>query len=377
VTGLLAATLIVKDEGAVLDACLASLHGVVDEIVVVDTGSSDDSVEIARRHGARVSLFPWTGDFAAARNTALELATCEWILYIDADERLAPVSRAEVERLLQTAQDVAFRILLRPHSTSTPYREYRLWRHDPRIRFEGVIHEKVVPAIHRVAEEEGRGIGIADLLLEHVGYEGDQTRKHLRNLPLLRRQLADEPNNLFNLHHLARVLEGLGEQKEAEQVLEHAVEVARLQPTHGPGSLAFTELIRLRHLRGEDVEPLVAEARRRYPDNQLVVFLEGRYLLDSGRHEEALARFDFLLSIDASRLADVDGGPAYDTSIFGALSYEARGACLMALGRYAEAAETYAEASRTVPADPAFAAKRALALARAARAAAGGVSAEL
>jgi len=207
-SGLLAATLITKNEEAVLDACLASVRGVVDEIVVVDTGSTDSTVEIAERHGARVAHHPWAGDFAAARNAALDLTDCDWILYIDADERLAAIDRADVETLLRAAQETAFRILLKPDSRSTPYREYRLWRHDPRIRFEGVIHEKVVPAIHRVADEDGRAIGIADLLLVHVGYEGDQTRKHRRNLPLLRQQLEVEPDNLFNLHHLARVLDG-------------------------------------------------------------------------------------------------------------------------------------------------------------------------
>lgn len=365
--GLLAATLIVKDEASVLDACLASVRDVVDEIVVVDTGSSDETVEIARRHGAVVALHEWSGDFAAARNAALDLASCEWILYVDADERLAPIARADVEQLLRRAPEVAFRILLQPHARSTPYREYRLWRQDPRIRFVGVIHEKVVPAIQRVSEQDGRPIGEADLLLTHVGYEGDQTRKHRRNLPLLRRQLEIEPDNLFNLHHLARVLEGLGEYAEAEQILEHAVEVARTRPTHGPGSLAFGELIRLRHLRGDDVGELVAEARERYPDNQLMVFLEGRYLLDSQRYEEALERFEALLAVDVEGLADV--GPAYDDGIFGALSYEAQGACLLQLGRYAEAAEVYEQASRMLPEDPSFATKRALALGRAAKAA--------
>jgi hypothetical protein len=160
VRGLLAATLIVKNEARVLDACLASLRGVVDEIVAVDTGSTDESIEIARRHGALVHEHPWSGDFAEARNEALRLASCEWIFYIDADERLDPAERASVEKLLRDAPEVAFRILLKPDSRSTPYREYRVWRHDPRIRFEGVIHEKVVPAIQRVSEEDGRPIGV-------------------------------------------------------------------------------------------------------------------------------------------------------------------------------------------------------------------------
>jgi tetratricopeptide (TPR) repeat protein len=363
VGGLLAATLIAKDEERVLDACLASVAPVVDEIVLVDTGSRDDTIGIAERHGARVHRHPWTGDFAAARNLALELTSCAWILYIDADETLAPVSREEIEQLLAGADEVAFRILLKPDSRSTPYREYRLWRHDPRIRFEGVIHEKVVPSIHRVAEEDGRRIGLADLLLVHVGYEGDQSHKHRRNLPLLRKQLEQEPDNLFNLHHLARVLGGLGEVDEAEAVLVRATEIARSRPGDQLGSLAVADLLRLRHLRGDDVADLVTEARSLFPDNWHIVFLEARYLVDHDRFEDALGRFDELLDVDVASLPDL--GPAYDERIFGTLALEGRAFCLFQLGRYADAAAAYGEASRLAPDDPSFALKRRAALGRA------------
>jgi hypothetical protein len=99
--------------------------------------------------------------------------------------------------LLVGAREVAFRLLLRPVIGATPYREYRIWRNDARIRFRGAIHENVVPSIHAVGAMDRRPIGTCDLLLEHVGYEGDQTRKHLRNLPLLQRQVRITPENLF------------------------------------------------------------------------------------------------------------------------------------------------------------------------------------
>jgi tetratricopeptide (TPR) repeat protein len=340
---------------------------VVDEIVVVDTGSTDDSVAIARRLGAIVHEHRWCGDFSEARNEGLRRTSCEWILYIDADERLAPIDRATVEAVLRGAPELAFRILLRPNALSTPYREYRLWRNDPRIRFEGVIHEKIVPAIRRVAEQDGRAIGVADLLLEHLGYEGDQTQKHRRNLPLLRRQIEAEPHNLFNLHHLFRVLDGLGEHAEAEQVLERAVDLVQMAPESDPlGSLAMLDLIRVRHYRGEPVGELLADALRRYPNNWLIVFYEGRYLIDHERHEEALERFRRLLAVDLVALPDEWPG-ACDARIFGSLSHDACGICLFRLGRHAEAAAAWEAAAESAPDDPSFAAKRQLALARAGR----------
>jgi glycosyltransferase involved in cell wall biosynthesis len=356
----------VKDEARVLDACLVSIRDVCDEIIVVDTGSADDTVEIALRHGAIVSHHPWDGDFSAARNHALEQTSCRWILYIDADERLAPVGRRELEALLGRAREVAFRLLLKPDSRSTPYREYRIWRHDPRIRFEGVIHEKVVPSIYRVSEQDRRPISDAELLLTHVGYEGDQSHKHRRNLPLLRRQLEVEPDNLFNLHHLSRVLTGLGEPDEAEQALERAVAIVRASPAPNPlGSLAAADLVRARHARGVEVAPLLAEVRGWYPDDRLLRFIEGRYLLDSARYEEAIGCFDELLATDLTALPN--NGPAYDARIFGVLSHDARALSLFRLGRDAEAAEAWERAMADDPDDPSLAAKRRLARARAAR----------
>ncbi|MBR5910088.1 MAG: glycosyltransferase family 2 protein, partial [Schwartzia sp.] len=82
----ISACYIVRNEAAKLDRSLASLEGAVDEIIVVDTGSSDDTVKIAETHGARVSHFPWQDDFSAARNVSLSKATGDWILVVDADE---------------------------------------------------------------------------------------------------------------------------------------------------------------------------------------------------------------------------------------------------------------------------------------------------
>jgi tetratricopeptide (TPR) repeat protein len=364
--GLVAAALIVRDEARHLPDCLTSLRDVVDDIVVVDTGSVDDSPAIAAAHGARVFHRPWDDDFAAARNAALNRCESEWILYIDADERLDPVPRAMVEALLAGVPEVAFRLLLRPWTGATPYREYRLWRNDPRIRFEGVIHEKVVPAIHAVADADHRPIGVCDLLLTHVGYEGDQTRKHHRNLPLLRRQVRVEPGNVFNWHHLARVLAGLGHHRQSERVLRHAIEVTRAKSVTDPnGVLAYSDLIAIRHERGEDVTELLAEARGMYPHNCLLLWQEARALTAAGRHDEAIAAFDELLAVDLKRLPDY--GPAYDERLFGELSHEGRGLCLFRLGRYSEAAAAYAAAAACAPDDPSYPVKQQLALARARR----------
>jgi len=361
---LVTATLIVRDEAAVLGPCLESVQGLVDEIVVVDTGSVDESPTIAAAFGARVVHHRWRDDFAEARNVSLDEANGQWILYIDADERVVEHRRSYLEALLSDTSQVAFRVLLKPRLDSTPYREYRLWRNDPRIRFEGVIHEKVVPAIHRVAADDRCGVGLADILLQHVGYEGDQTSKHRRNLPLLRRQLAAEPDNLFVWHHLARVLEGLGEADEAEEILERAVDVARAKSFNDPfGVLAYADLVRRRLQRGAEVGPLLSEARVAYPANCLLMYLEGQDLIARGAYEDAIDRFDRILRFDPTQVpAD---SPAYDESLLGELPHDGRGFALFKAGRYSEAADAYHAAAVLAPSNSAYAVKLKLAQARA------------
>jgi len=360
---LLSAALIVRDEARFIGDCLRSLTGIVDDVIVVDTGSTDETRAIARGLGARVVDHPWQGSFAEARNVSLDLALGEWVLYIDADERLVGAERAEVHRLLHDADEVAFRLLFQPMLNATPYREYRLWRNDPRIRFDGIIHETVVPAIHEVAEREGRTVGVCDLLLVHEGYEGTQDHKHARNLPLLREELVHDPDNLFKRHHLARVLTGLGRDDEASVVLAGAVELARQRPYDPLGVLVFTDYVRLRRASGHDVAELLAEGRVLYPSNKLLWWVDAAVCLSAGRFDDALELLDRLVAVDLSTLPDE--GPSYDQRIFGESAQEARGTCLFRLGRYEEAAAAYGLAAALAPGNLAYRAKREAALGRA------------
>lgn len=367
-TSLLSATLIVRDEERVLPDCLRSLQGFVDEIVVVDTGSRDRSVEISLEYGARVLHHPWTGDFSAARNVALGHARGEWILYIDADERVRDPDRASIEQRLRAAPEVALRVLLRPFVDSTPFYEHRLWRSDPRIRFRGVIHEQVVDAIYRVAAEDRRPVAMwPGLALDHVGYEGDQSAKHERNLPLLRRRLAEDPSNMFNWCHLARILRATGDVQGAEEALEEAVTVARRSPPlklgAAMGSLAWADLVTLRHERGDDVAELLAEGRARWPAQWQLVWIEGQIHLDQGRLDQAAECFRQLLQVDLRSLPAA--GVSYDERLFGVFAQSSLGLALFRLGRYAEAAEAYAAAERLEPDEREHTAKRILAERRA------------
>jgi glycosyltransferase involved in cell wall biosynthesis/tetratricopeptide (TPR) repeat protein len=365
VAPLLSAALIVRDEEAFLGPCLESLSGVADEIVLVDTGSSDATVSIARAHGARVLHQTWAGDFSAPRNLGLDRARGAWVLYIDADERVAALDRRELKSHLARSPAAAMRVLLRPKVHATPYYEYRLWRNDPRVRFTGVMHEQVVSAIHAAAAEDGRPVELwPGLLLEHVGYEGDQRHKHLRNLALLEAQLQLDATNVYNWRHLAQVLEGLGRPDEAMAALERATELAltRSQPSND-GGLAWAELVRMRHERGADVSELLVFGRERWPEHWLIRWMDGIIAEQAGRLTEAESCFRSLLAVDVGALPTQ--GIAYDARMFGEWAYASLGLTLFRAGRNAEAGAAYAGAERLAPENPEYRIKRALAEGRA------------
>jgi GT2 family glycosyltransferase len=199
--------MIVKDEEELLPACLEAARGAVDEIVVVDTGSSDRTVEIAESFGARVVSFPWNGSFADARNVSIEHATGDWILYLDADEQLDAAAAAEVRALLGRTWREAFYLVETNHTggdeagTAVANPAMRIFRNRPEYRFEGRIHEQKSRLMPTWLPErfEATSIGV-----EHYGYLESRVvgrDKSRRNLDLLLREVEESPSPFasFNL----------------------------------------------------------------------------------------------------------------------------------------------------------------------------------
>ncbi len=361
---LLSAALIVRNEEGFLAACLESLAGIADEVVIADTGSTDRSRDIARAHGARLLDCPWRGDFSAARNAALDAAGGDWILYIDADERLLPVDRAAVEAMLAPADMIAARLWLRPRAGYTFYREYRLFRNDPGIRFEGIIHEKVSPAIHRVAERRGMRIGEVELRLDHAGYDGPQDHKHRRNLPLLQAELALRPDNAYNWHHLGRTLDGLGDRAGALDAWRRSLEVVRRCGVERSSDwVVYVELIRAGETSAAQARKLLSEATPLFPGNPLLRFCAAMLEIKAGNHAAAIPLLSELAAIDGERYSEPL--TAFDKRLFGEHAWAALGACCFALGQYAESAAWYAKAAAADPRSLEYRVKHGLAAAKA------------
>jgi glycosyltransferase involved in cell wall biosynthesis len=224
--------MIAKNEEAKLGRCLSSVADAVDEIVLVDTGSTDRTVEIAASAGARVTEFEWIGDFSAARNEANRHIETEWALWLDADEWLPPESvpliREAIERL-----DVAGHFLIRrdimEDGSIAEMELPRLWRHDTSIRFEGVVHEQFPRDVML-----SRKWGHPRIRFCHDGFAELSAEKKRRNLELLRSAVKLNPNDLYYrlcLVDLELDLDEPGAAEEFDAILTQVLQMD--EPTEG------------------------------------------------------------------------------------------------------------------------------------------------
>ncbi len=185
---MLTLTMIVKNEERSLEDCLKSVGGVVNEIVVVDTGSTDRTIEIAESYKAKIFKFNWVNDFSAARNYALEKSSGDWILYLDADERLSPDSIPELKRLTEREEREAYFCTI--YNTGNINRIPSIWMYvrlfpnNKKIRFEGAVHEQIEQSI----KKENFRISQSNIKIIHTGYDLDKKQlkqKAERNLKIL------------------------------------------------------------------------------------------------------------------------------------------------------------------------------------------------
>jgi GT2 family glycosyltransferase len=244
--------MIVRDEQALLPYCLASARAAVDEIVVVDTGSSDRSVEIASGFGAHVLRHEWSGSFASARNAGLDVATSDWILYLDADERLVDGAAAQLRPLLGRSWREGYFLELR-NLTGRPgdgsavlHPALRLFRNRPAYRFEGRIHEQVSRLMPTYLPERFEQAGPGVLHLGYLDMRVRERDKPRRNLALLAVE-AEEAPSAYVSFNLGSEYERLGDWETAAVHFERAwgsVAAVENWPTIG-----FAPLLALRTAR--------------------------------------------------------------------------------------------------------------------------------
>lgn len=189
VTGTLSICMIVKNEEAVLGRCLQSIKSVADEIVVVDTGSSDSTVKIAKKFGAKVFSSEWKNDFSFARNISIKNASGSWILWLDADDIVPEQSLPLIASLKTTKPDRVLGFIVRnqkPGNTGTEFVQARMFPNREDIFFERSIHEQMMPSALRI----GMRMESCPVIIEHHGYADPQIlkQKAKRNIDMLLRE---------------------------------------------------------------------------------------------------------------------------------------------------------------------------------------------
>ncbi len=233
-TPLLSVCMIVKDESELLPGCLESLADILSELIVVDTGSSDETVEIATKFGARIFNFAWIDDFAAARNHSLAQATLPWILWLDADERLEASSIAELKRLLVPArQPTGYKVSinnLQPDQISTTISTaYRLISNHPKTKFNGRIHEHP----HDSIKANGGRLLDSGIVLSHLGYAlptEQMAHKRSRNRQLLNQLVAESPELAYAWYTYGQNLALGGDHHDALAAYEKAESMGPFEP---------------------------------------------------------------------------------------------------------------------------------------------------
>lgn len=204
----LSVCMIVKNEERFLADCLKSVKEIAHQIVIVDTGSEDGTMDIARKFGAEVHSFKWQDDFSAARNESIKYATGDWILWLDADERLLPESLDELKKLIKPEHKaLAYMVQIRnrmPDGKNYKFSTaHRLFTNHCGIRFDGRVHEQIAYSVAALGGEERR----CNVTLDHLGYALQptaQNKKNLRNRKLLEKMVREQPQNAYAHFTLAQ-----------------------------------------------------------------------------------------------------------------------------------------------------------------------------
>jgi glycosyltransferase involved in cell wall biosynthesis len=307
-------SMIVRDAGGSLAACLESVRGVVDEIVIADTGSTDETAEIALGFRARVIPVPWADDFAAARNKALAAVQSDWVLVLDADEQLDSSAGGKIRSLIADQSTEAYQVTIRNYVLSledriwdraakpnesdfaaarnypayVEHENVRLFRHVPEIYFVGRVHESVGP---RVLETQ-RKLGHAPFWIHHFGLVVNaeaRARKNHFYRRLGREKLAEMPENAQAHLELGLVeLDNFGNLEEALALFERA---CQLNPQFGVAwFFRGVTLTKLRRLR--DALKCLSEAEREGHLTSLLYETQGDAHYNLKEYSQACEKYD-------------------------------------------------------------------------------------
>ncbi len=298
---LLSLSMIVKNEEKNLAGCLESVAGIVDEIIILDTGSTDSTMEIARLFGASVYEKEWTGDFAEARNESLKHCTGKWILYLDADERLHTAARTHLREMLEELPEEIGAVvcsIVSPHRQTSGESEVhrgsypRIFKNYgyPNMYFQGRVHEQITPSILLL----GGQLIMSEVEILHLGYDQNREvmeQKVKRNYELLIEHVKEEPENSYAWFQLGQTLGRMNLVEQSEQALKLAIEFGTLSSTIGASASAALAQIAGNGKRYHEALMWADDSLEKAPKQAYALHLKAYALLYLGRAKEAEEAF--------------------------------------------------------------------------------------
>lgn len=299
--------MITKDEEHCLLSCLNSVKHLVSEMIVVDTGSSDNTVHLSRLAGARVFNFKWTGDFSLARNFCLEQANGDWILVLDADEILAPVEAAEFYNLLHDQTVEGYFLHLNNYIGNgkqiTRDKVLRLFRNKTEYRFAGAIHEQVAPSILKA--NGGNGLANAPLVINHYGYLDTvikKKNKFKRNISIITRELKNNPQDPFLLYSLALEHYQIGQIDKGVDYLKRALALMKGSEGYFEDVILNTAIGLWQLGRWESLMDFVKKSLLMLPGQRDLLLIKGLANLALKRYPEAAGDMENSIKSGGSNL---------------------------------------------------------------------------
>jgi len=279
--------MIVKNEEAVLERCLTSARPYVDEIVIVDTGSTDKTLEIAKQFDAKIGEFTWIDDFAAARNAALDIGASDWVLALDADEELAQ-GQDSLAELIKNPDALAIHTQIvvaeNPASISealASFETIRLFKRSADIRYIWPIHE-------HVHIDDHSKVYPSDIIINHFGPKVIKNKNSsARNISMLLEAVKDLPEEGMLWERLGVEYFGKQEWQSAFQAYSQAARVSSHRSNFIPRLLRDSTLCLFYMGRREEAFEKLRSLQKKLPDFTDLFFLEAQLHLELGENDKA------------------------------------------------------------------------------------------
>lgn len=325
----ISACLIVKNEEELLPQCLDSIKELADEIILVDTGSTDGTIAIAEQYKCKIFKHDWQDDFSEARNFSIEQATSDWILWIDADEKLEtddiPIIREAVER--EDINSIIVYMLSETFEGWACHQLDKLFRRGT-AHFENIVHNQLITLGSKV---------LTGARIYHYGYSLSSEKmaaKHARTESLLKKQLEENPNSTYALRNLIRTYRAQGKYGE---VIKAATRFNQLKSTPLSYQIAMTDLIDayVKTNRYEFAEIMADTVLEQHPSNIDVTYYLAEIYQKQGKYKSAIEYYKKYLGLMDSIKHKPQADPIIiDTWGLVARAYNNIGTSYFELGEY-------------------------------------------